>query len=348
MTKLPSNMWSRLLHAAMGTAAPAAATGAAAATAAVAFALAAGAPSAIAQPWPDKPLKFVVPFPPGGPLEFVTRAVAEPLQAKSGHAVIVDNKPGAAGNIGIQQVARAAPDGSSWLFVPQGNITINPTLIPNLPFNWERDFTPVTLLAYTPNVLVVHPSMPARDVAELIAHARANPGKLSYASPGNGSSLHLIGELLKREAKIDLLHVPYKGTTQALQDLIGGQVQLMFGALPTLLPQVRSGKLRALAVTTSRRAESAPELPTLAEAGVKGIDVPSWYGVMAPAGTPAAAVARAQAAIADVLAQSANRERLLAQGLTPVASRPDDFAAQIKRETAVWAALIREAGIKAD
>ncbi len=313
------------------------------------LAMVAAVPSAIAQTtWPDKPLKFVLPFPPGGPLDFITRAIAEPLQARSGHAVVVENKPGASGNIGILQVARAAPDGSTWLFVPQGNITISATLIPNLPFHWERDFTPVTLLAYTPNVLVMHPSVPAQNLAELIAHARVNPGKLGYASPGNGSSLHLIGELLKREARIDLLHVPYKGTAQALQDVLGGQVQLMFGALPTLLPHIQSGKLRALAVTTAQRAATAPNIPTLAEAGVKGIDVPSWYGVMAPAGTAPATVARAQAAIAELLAQASVRDRLLTQGLTPVASRQEDFALQIKRETAAWAVLIREAAIKAD
>ena len=303
---------------------------------------------AAAQTWPDKAVKFVVPFPPGGPLDFLARAVAEPLQASSGHAVVVENNAGGAGNIGIQQVARAPGDGSTWLFVPQGNITINATLMPDLPFNWGRDFTPVTLLAYAPNVLVVHPSVPAHSVAELVAHAKANPGKLNYGSPGNGSSLHLIGELFKREAKVDLVHVPYKGTTQAMQDLIGGQVQVMFGSLPTLMPMVKAGKLRALAVTTARRAATAPELPTLAEAGIKGIDVPSWYGVMAPAATPAALVARAQAAIAAALAQPATRQRLQEQELVPVANTPADFAAQIKRETANWAIVIREAGIKAD
>ena len=203
-------------------------------------------------------------------------------------------------------------------------------------------------MAYAPNVLVVHPSVAAKTVAELLALAKAQPGKLAYASPGNGSSLHLIGELLKREAKIDMLHVPYKGTTQAMQDLIGGQVQLMFGAVPTLLPAIKAGQLRALAVTTARRADALPDVPTLAEAGVKGIDVPSWYGVMLPAATPSALVARVQSAIAAVLAVPAVRDKLIAQGLVPVASRPEDFAQQIKRETAVWAAIIREGGITAD
>ena len=303
---------------------------------------------AMAQPWPDKPSKFVVPFPAGGVLDVLTRSVAEPLQAATGLSIVVENLPGAAGNIGIQQVARAAGDGATALFVPQGNITINATLLPNAPFKWERDFKPVTLLAYAPNVLVVHPGVPAKTVAELLALARAQPGKLNYGSPGNGSSLHLIGELLKREARIDMQHVPYKGTTQALQDIVGGQIQVMFGAVPTLLPAIKSGQLRALAVTTAQRAETLPELPTLAEAGVKGIDVPSWYGVMLPAAAPDAVEARAHTAIAAVLAQPAVRDKLRALGLTAVASRPEDFAAQIKRETAQWAGVIREAGIKAD
>ena len=319
-----------------------------AALAACSLWLAAAPTTAMAQAWPERNTKFVVPFPAGGVLDVLTRSVAEPLQAASGKTIVVENLPGAAGNIGIQQVARAAADGTTVLFVPQGNITINATLLPNMPFKWERDFTPVTLLAYAHNVLVVHPSVPAKTVAEFVALAKAQPGKLNYASPGNGSSLHLIGELLAREAKLDIVHVPYKGTTQALQDLVGGQVQAMFGAVPTLLPAIKAGQVRALAVTTSRRAEQLPEVPTLAEAGIKGIDVPSWYGVMLPAATPAPLVAKVHAAIAGALAQAPVRDKLLAQGLVPVASAPADFAAQIQRETAVWARIIREGGIKAD
>ncbi len=304
--------------------------------------------NAWANTWPERNTRFIVPFPAGGVLDVLTRSVAEPLQAASGKTIVVENLPGAAGNIGIQQVARAAPDGATVLFVPQGNITINATLLPNMPFKWERDFTPVTLLAYAHNVLVVHPSVPAKTVAEFIALARAQPGKLNYASPGNGSSLHLIGELLAKEAKLDIQHVPYKGTTQALQDLVGGQVQAMFGAVPTLLPAIKAGQVRALAVTTAKRAEQLPDVPTLAEAGVAGIDVPSWYGVMLPAATPAPLVARVHAALAATLAQPAVRNKLLAQGLVPVATTPTDFAAQIQRETAVWARIIRDGKISAD
>lgn len=309
-----------------------------------------GLAAAVAQAqatWPDRAQKWVVPFPAGGVLDALTRAVAEPMAAASGQAIVVDNLPGAAGNLGIQAVARAAGDGGTWLFIPQGNITINATLLPNAPFQWGRDFRPVTLLAYAPNVLAVHPSLPVHSLRELVALAKAQPGKLAYGSPGVGSSLHLIGKLLEREAGIELLHVPYKGTTQALQDAIGGQVQLLFGAVPTLAPMIRSGKLRPIAVTTARRADTLPEVPTLAEQGV-AIDVPSWYGVMAPAATPAGTIDRAQAAFAAALAQPAVREKLAAQGLQPLASKPADFAQQIQRETAQWAKVIREAGIKAE
>jgi tripartite-type tricarboxylate transporter receptor subunit TctC len=298
-------------------------------------------------PWPDKPQRWVVPFPAGGVLDVLTRSVAQALQGAPDATVVVENTPGAAGNLGIQVVARAAGDGGTWLFIPQGNITINATLMPNTPFKWERDFKPVTLLAYAPNVMVVHPSVPAQTVAEFVALAKAKPGQLSYASPGVGSSLHLTGELFKRETGTDLLHVPYKGTPQALQDTVGGQVQVMFGAVPTLLASIQSGKLRALAVTTGQRSDTLPAVPTLMEGGVH-IDVPSWYGVMAPASTPPAMVERAQAAMAAAMAQPSVRDKLLALGLRPVGSKPADFGAQIQRETAVWARVIREAGIKAE
>jgi tripartite-type tricarboxylate transporter receptor subunit TctC len=195
-------------------------------------------------------------------------------------------------------------------------------------------------------VLAVNPSVPVRSVAELIAYAKANPGKVTYGSPGVGSSLHLAGELFAREAGIDIVHVPYKGTTQAMQDLMGGQVTLMFGSLPTLMPQVRAGKLRALAVTTAQRSSAAPELPTLIESGLRGFDVPSWYGVLVPAGTPPATVARIQQEIAAIVTAPETRAALEAQGLFPVANRPDAFAAQIRRETATWARIIQDAGIR--
>ena len=280
-------------------------------------------------------------------MDLLARTVADALVA-DGKSVVVDNLAGGAGNIGIQQAARGAGDGSALLFVPQGNITINPTLFSNLPFKWERDFRPVTLLASTPNVLVVGPSVAVKTVQELIAFGKANPGKLSYASPGIGSSLHLIGELFRRKAGIDLVHVPYKGTTPAMQDVAGGQVDLMFGALPTLRPYIDGGKLRALAVTTSDRAKTLDDVPTLAEAGVPGIDVPSWYGVMAPAAVSEALVDRIQQTVAGILERPAVQERLGAQGLGIEASEARDFGEQIRKETAQWAEVIREGGIRAE
>ncbi len=301
---------------------------------------------ASAQAFPSRPVKLVAPFPPGGPIDVLSRLVGEHFTRRTGQAVVVENRPGGAGNIGIDQVAKAAPDGYTWLFVPQGNITINATLIPNMPFNWDRDFTPVTLVAYAPNMLAVSPALPVKNLAELLAYARANPGKVSYGSPGVGSSLHLAGELLRREAKIDIVHVPYKGTTQAMADLIGGQIGMMFGAVPTLMPQVRAGKLRAIAVTVAKRSPAAPDLPTLIEGGVKDFDVPSWYGALVPAKTPVDVVAKIHSEIAAIVTTPEVQKALEAQGLYPVANPPAEFAAQIKRETATWARIIKDTGIK--
>ena len=301
-----------------------------------------------AQAFPTKPVRIVAPFPPGGPIDVLARLVAAEVQRRAGQPVTVENRPGGAGNIGILAVAQAPADGHTWLFIPQGNITINATLMKNLPFNWERDFVPVTLIAYAPNLLVVNPSVPASSVRELIQYAKANPGKLTYGSPGIGSSLHLIGELVKREAVIEITHVPYKGTTQAMQDLLGGQISMMFGSLPTLIPQVRAGKLRALAVTTAKRTPQAPELPTLVEAGLKSLDVPSWYGALVPAKTPPDVVAQIHAEIAAIVQSPGMAKTLETQGLSPVANAPREFAEQIRRETATWARVIQEAGIRAE
>ena len=288
-------------------------------------------------------VRIIAPFPPGGPIDTLARLVGEKYHARTGQAVVVDNRPGGAGNIGILAVAQAPADGKTWLFVPQGNITINATMMKDMPFNWERDFAPVTLLAYAPNILAVNNNIPAKNIRELIAYAKANPGKLSYGSPGIGSSLHLIGELMKREAGIDIVHVPYKGTTQAMTDLLGGQIGMMFGSAPTIMPQAKAGKLRALAVTTAKRSPAAPELPTLTESGIK-MDVPSWYGALVPAKTPPDTVQKLYADLSKVLDEL--KVPLEAQGLYPVGNTPAQFAAQIKSETALWARVIQEAGIK--
>jgi tripartite-type tricarboxylate transporter receptor subunit TctC len=309
-------------------------------------ALLCAAPLSHAQVWPARPIRFVAPFPPGGPVDVLARLIAQKVTEKSGQPVVVENRPGAAGNLGIDIVAKAAPDGSTLLHVPAGNITINATLIRDMPFNWDRDFVPVTMIATAPNLLAVHPAVAARTIPELVALAKASPGKLTYGSPGIGSGLHLSGELFRREAGIDIVHVPYKGTTQAMNDLLGGQLTMMFGALPTVMPQVKAGKLRALAVTSAQRAVAAPDLPTIAESGLPGVDVSSWYAIMAPAKTPPDIVSAVADEVRRILALPEVRQTLDAQGLAPVGMRPAEFAAHIRRETAAWARVIREANIK--
>jgi tripartite-type tricarboxylate transporter receptor subunit TctC len=291
---------------------------------------------------------LVAPFPPGGPVDVLSRILAEGLQKKTGQTVVVENLPGAAGNLGIDKVKRAKPDGKTWLVVPAGNLTINPTLMPNFPFNIERDFVPVTMLAKAPNVLVASTASKLGSLRDLVAQAKARPGTLSYASPGIGSGLHLAGELFKLQTETDLLHVPYKGTGPALNDVLGGTVPLMFSNLPATLGHIKSGKLLALGLTDSVRSAVAPDIPTLAEQGVSGVVVTSWYGILAPAGTPAAVAEQMAKDAADILAQPAVREQLRAQGLSDATQKPSEFAAHIKAETQTWARIIKARGIAAE
>ncbi|MDB5966678.1 MAG: LacI family transcriptional regulator [Polaromonas sp.] len=296
----------------------------------------------------EQPFRIVAPFPPGGPVDSLGRLLAAGLAERYKQSAVVENLAGAAGNIGIDKVRRARPDGHTLLVVPAGNLTINPTLMPNFPFNIERDFAPVTMLATAPNVLVANPSLKVRTVKELVALAKARPGTLAYASPGVGSGLHLAGELFKQQADVDLLHVPYKGTGPALNDVLGGQVPLMFSNLPATLAYIRSGKLLALGITERSRSATAPDIPTLAEQGVSGVVVTSWYGLMAPAGTPTATVERLARDAADILGQPAVREQLKAQGLTDALMKPADFAAHIRTETAQWARIVKARNIVAE
>ncbi|PUE47992.1 LacI family transcriptional regulator [Limnohabitans sp. 2KL-1] len=293
-------------------------------------------------------LTLVAPFPPGGPVDVLSRILAEGLQKKTGLTAVVENLPGAAGNLGIDKVKRAKPDGKTLLVVPAGNLTINPTLMPNFPFNIERDFVPVTMLAKAPNVLVASAQVKLGSVRELIAQARAKPGTLSYASPGIGSGLHLAGELFKQQTDTDLLHVPYKGTGPALNDVLGGTVPLMFSNLPATLPHIKSGKLVALGLTDTVRSPVTPDIPTLAEQGVSGVVVTSWYGLLAPAGTPPAVAEQLAKDAADILVQPAVREQLRAQGLSDATQKPAEFAAHIKAETQTWARIIKARGIVAE
>jgi tripartite-type tricarboxylate transporter receptor subunit TctC len=294
--------------------------------------------------------RIVAPFPPGGPVDTLARMLATGLTEKYKQSAIVENLPGAAGNIGMDKVKKAKPDGHTLLLIPAGNLTINPTLMPNFPFNIERDFTPVSLLTTAPNVLVAHPSAGMKTARELTTQAKAavtQKKPLSFASPGVGSGLHLAGELFSDQIGAELMHVPYKGTGPALNDVLGGQVPLMFSNLPAVLPHIKAGKLIAVGLTDAHRSHVAPDIPTLAEQGVPGVIVTSWYSLMAPAGTPSAVAEQIAADAAAILQTAANRDQIKAQGMTEVLLKPVAFAAHLKAETAQWARIIKAKKIEA-
>jgi tripartite-type tricarboxylate transporter receptor subunit TctC len=317
------------------------------------FALALAALASIAMPahaqtYPAKPVRLVVPFPAGGTTDILARAAAQRLSETLGQQVIVDNRPGAGGNIGSELVARAAPDGYTLLMGTVGTHAINVSLYPKLPYDPVKDFTPIVLVAGVPNVLVVNPSLPAQSVAELIAYAKANPGKLNFASSGSGTSIHLSGELFKVLTGVQMTHVPYKGSAPALTDLVGGQVQLMFDNLPSSLAFIKAGKLRALAVTSKTRAAALPEVPTMVEAGVPDFEASSWFGMLAPAGTPRDIVVRINAEVAKWLATPEAREKLAGQGAIAAGGSSEDFARHIASETAKWAKVVKASGAKVE
>jgi tripartite-type tricarboxylate transporter receptor subunit TctC len=297
---------------------------------------------------PQERFTLVAPFPPGGPVDLLSRLLADGLAQRYGQVAVVENLAGAAGHLGMDRVKRSKPDGHTLLVVPAGNLTINPTLMPNFPFDIEHDFVPVTQLAKAPNVLVATPQAKLRNLADLLAQARRQPDSLSYASPGVGSGLHLAGELFKSQTHTEILHVPYKGTGPALNDVLAGVVPLMFSNLPATLPFIRNGKLVALGVTDSVRSPVAPDIPTIAEQGVAGVVVTSWYGLLAPAGTPTPMVEQLARDANDILSQPGILEKLQAQGLQPVSMRPNEFTAHLRRETADWARIIRSRHITAE
>ena len=301
-----------------------------------------------AQAWPSKPVRIVVPFPPGGPADLLPRLLGPKLTEIWGQPVVVDNKPGAGGNIGMDTVAKAAPDGYTLVVGPNGNLVVNPHLYAKLPYDVTRDFVPITLIATFSNVLVVNPDVPAKTVSELIALAKAKPGTVSYGSPGTGSQPHLGGEFLKLMAGIDIVHVPYNGTAPALKDLLGGQITFMFAQTSAALPQIQSGKLRALGVAGPRRATLLPDVPTIAESGLAGFEAVSWYALLAPAGTPKEIVTKVQADFARVLQMPDIREKLVAQGGDPVGNTPEQLAAQLKSESARYADVVKRANIRAE
>ncbi|MBP0495531.1 tripartite tricarboxylate transporter substrate binding protein [Roseomonas indoligenes] len=309
------------------------------------IALARGARAA--GPWPDGPVRVIVPFAAGGPTDTVARLLARELQSRIGTGFPVENRAGAGGNIGIAAAARAAPDGQTLLVVSNA-LAINPALYPNAAFDVRRDFVPVTRAVVSPNIIVAGPGKGLRDLAGLIAAAQGRPGGLTYSTPGIGTSPHLTAELLRQRTGAELVHVPYSGAAPAMQALLGGQVDLSFSALPQALPSVQSGALVALAVTGPARWPALPDVPTLAEAGVAGVVVDTFQALLAPAATPPAIVARLHAAAAEALSVPATREALLRQGYEVVADSPADFAAHLDGQLTLWADVVRRGGIRGE
>ena len=312
------------------------------------FVLAVCTASAFAQAFPNRPVRLVVPFPAGGTTDILARAIAEKLSSALGQQFVVDNRPGAGGNIGADIVAKAAPDGYTLLMGTVGTHAINPSLYAKMPYDAMKDFAPVILVAGVPNVLVVNPEVPVKTVSDLIALAKAKPGTINFASSGNGTSIHLSGELFKSMTGVQMSHDPYKGSAPALTDLIGGQVQLMFDNLPSALPFIKGGKLRAVAVTSSKRAPALPDLPTIAESGVPGFEASSWFGILAPAATPKDIIAKINAEANKALQSPEMKEKLLSQGAEAVGNTPEHFAEYIRNETLKWAKVVKDSGAKVD
>ena len=312
-------------------------------------ALLAIAPLAQAESFPDKPVMLVVPFPPGGPTDAMARTIAAEMKDRLGQPVIVENRAGAGGNIGAEYVARAAADGQTLLFGTSGPLAINASLYRKSTYDPVKSFAPVIQVGHLPNILVVNPGVPAQNVKELVAYAKAHPGKLSYASSGNGASSHLAGVLFNEKAGTDIQHIPYKGTGPALNDLLGGQVSMSFTDVLTALPYVKAGKLRALGIATAQRSQALPELPTIAEQGVPGYDVSVFFGIVAPAGTPADRIARLNKAFAEVLVSPKVKALFATQGLE---SAPDHAPAQLAKfiaaQKTAWAAVVQQSGAQLD
>ncbi len=303
---------------------------------------------AVAQPYPAKPIRMIVGYPPGGGTDIVGRMMAQKFSENFGHTVIVDNRGGATGNIGTELAARATPDGYTLLMGNVAPNAINVSLFKKIAFDPVNDFAPVSLVALTPNMLVVHPSVPVKNIKDLIALAKAKPGAYNYASAGIGSSSHLAGALFGILTGTNIVHVPYKGGGPAMVDVLAGQMQLYFGTMPGVMPHVKSGKLRPVAVTSDKRSQTLPEFPTIAESGVTGYEAATWYGLLAPAQTPRAIVERLHREVVKILGVAEMRERLVAQGFEPVGGTPEQFGAYIKTEIAKWGKVIREAGIRAE
>jgi tripartite-type tricarboxylate transporter receptor subunit TctC len=311
-------------------------------------AAAAQTPGESAGDYPNRLVKIVIPFPPGGPTDVMSRAIAQELRDSWHQPVIVENRPGGNSFIATEAVAKAPPDGYTVLVAFFGTLAVNPSLYDKLPYDPVKDFAPITTIATLPLMLVVNPASPIRTVKDVIDQAKANPGKLTFASGGAGQGAHLAGELFNMMAGVSTVHVPYKGNAPAVLDVMGGHVDMIFDGMTTSLPQVQAGKLRAVAVSTPKRAAAMPDLPTVAESGLPGFDVGSWFGALAPAGTPAPIVAKLNAELVRILKSPEILKLMAASGLDPMPSTPEQFAAYMQAETAKWAKVVKEAHIKAD
>ena len=305
------------------------------------------APSdAAAQSYPSRPIRLIVPFTPGGTTDILARTVGQKMTEALGAQVIIDNRPGAAGSIGAEIAAKAKPDGYTLLMGHIGTLAVNPALYARLPYDPIRDFAPITLVALVPNILVVHPSLPVKSVKELIALAKSRPGELKYGSTGAGGTPYLAVEYFKLMAGVDIVEIPYKGAAPLAIDLIAGEISLTITGIPAVLPHVKSGRLKALAVSSSKRSAAVPELPTISEAGLRGYEATAWYGVMAPAGTAREILAKLSSVIVSGIKQPDVADRLTAEGAEPGGSTPEQFQAFIKAEIARWAKVIKATGVK--
>lgn len=303
---------------------------------------------AVAAAYPDKPIRIVVPYPPGGPTDILARTLGEKMSAALRQPILIDNRAGAGGAIGSELVAKAPPDGLTLVWGTTGSHAINPSLYPKLAYDPLKDFAGITLVAQGTNVLVVHPSLPARSVRELIALARAQPGRLNFSSAGNGATSHLAGEMFRLHSGASITHVPFKGASPAITALLSGEVEMAILDIPALLPHIRSGRMRALGVASLKRSAVLPSVPTLHESGLTGFDASSWHALLAPARTPKEIVTRLHAEVRAALSDPTVAERLAAHGVVPIGNTPDEFAAFLRNEIARWAKVVKQSGSKVD
>jgi tripartite-type tricarboxylate transporter receptor subunit TctC len=314
----------------------------------MAAAMACAAIGGWAQPYPAKPIRIIVPFPAGGTADIMARVVGQKMTETWGQQVLIDNRSGAGGNIAADLAAKSAPDGYTLFLCTVGTHAVHQTLYEKLPFDPIKDFSAVAYIAGVPNVVVVHPSIPVKSVKELIGFIKARPGRINFGSSGTGSSVHMSGEMLKVMAGLDMTHIPYKGNPQAVTDLMAGQIELMITNMPSVIPYIQSGRLRALAVTTKARSPALPDLPTMEEAGLPGYESSAWFGLLSPAAVPRDIVSKLNAEVMRIVGLEDVKRNLASQGAYPLAMTPDEFGAFMKAETAKWAKIVKASGARAD